>query len=62
LPRDHVKAFAADVARVARERQLSVLAITGDELFASALGGQVLTHEPATGSLRPRSAWRKIFG
>ena len=62
LPRDHVKAFAADVARVARERQLSVLAITGDELFASALGGQVLTHEPATGALRPRSAWRKIFG
>jgi ABC-type transporter Mla maintaining outer membrane lipid asymmetry ATPase subunit MlaF len=62
LPRDDVKAFAADVARVARERQLSVLAITGDELFASALGGQVLTHEPATGALRPRSAWRKIFG
>jgi predicted ABC-type transport system involved in lysophospholipase L1 biosynthesis ATPase subunit len=62
LPRDQVKRFAATMARVARDRQLSLLAITGDETFASALGGQVLTHDPATGTLRPRSAWRKIFG
>lgn len=62
LPRDDVKAFAATIARVARNRQLSVLALTGDETFASALGGAVLTHEPATGVLRPRSSWRKIFG
>jgi hypothetical protein len=41
---------------------LSVLALTADEPFAAALGGQVLTHEPATGVLRPRSSWRKIFG
>jgi predicted ABC-type transport system involved in lysophospholipase L1 biosynthesis ATPase subunit len=62
LPRDQVKAFAADLARVARGRQLSVLAVTADELFANALGGKVMTHEPATGALRPRSGWRKIFG
>jgi predicted ABC-type transport system involved in lysophospholipase L1 biosynthesis ATPase subunit len=62
LPRQHVKDFADTSARVARDRQLSVLAITADETFASALGGQVLLHEPATGALRPRSAWRKIFG
>jgi ABC-type transporter Mla maintaining outer membrane lipid asymmetry ATPase subunit MlaF len=62
LPRDQVKAYAVDIRRVARARQLSVLAITGDESFAAALGGQVLTHEPATGLLRPRSGWRKIFG
>jgi predicted ABC-type transport system involved in lysophospholipase L1 biosynthesis ATPase subunit len=62
LPRDQVKPFAAALARVARDRQLSVLAITGDDTFASALGGPVLTHEPATGALRARSAWRKIFG
>jgi ABC-type transporter Mla maintaining outer membrane lipid asymmetry ATPase subunit MlaF len=62
LPRGDVKAFAGEIARVARDRQLSVLAITGDEAFAAALGGQVLTHEPATGVLRQRSAWRKIFG
>ena len=62
LPRQHVKDFADTIARLARDRQLSVLAITADETFASALGGQVLLHEPATGALRPRSAWRKIFG
>ena len=62
LPRDQVKPFAAEVVRVARARQLSVLAITGDEAFATALGGHILTHEPATGALRARSGWRKIFG
>jgi ABC-type lipoprotein export system ATPase subunit len=62
LPRDQVRPFAATLARVARDRQLSVLAITADEAFASALGGPVLTHEPATGVLRARSGWRKIFG
>lgn len=62
LARDHVRPFAAAIVRVARNRQLSVLAITADEPFASALGGDVLTHEPATGALKPRSAWRKIFG
>lgn len=62
LARDHVRPFAAEIARVARDRQLSVLALTADEPFAAALGGQVLTHEPATGVLRPRSSWRKLFG
>lgn len=62
LPRDHVKPLAAEIVRVAAARQLSVLTLTADEAFASALGGQLLTHEPATGALKPRSAWRKIFG
>ena len=62
LPRETVKAFAADLARVARARQLAVLTITADEAFATALGGQVLTHEPASGALRARSSWRKLFG
>jgi ABC-type lipoprotein export system ATPase subunit len=62
LPRDAVPTFAADVGRIANARALAVLAITADEAFAKALGGGILTHEPATGALRPRSAWRKIFG
>jgi ABC-type sugar transport system ATPase subunit len=62
LPRDNVKALARVVAAVAAERQLSVLAITGDEVFAAALGGEMLTHEPATGAFKRPSAWRKIFG
>jgi ABC-type lipoprotein export system ATPase subunit len=61
LPRDAVKPFAEDMRRVARARELAVLAITADDAFANALGGQVLAHEPATGALRAPSAWRKIF-
>ena len=62
LPRDTVKRFAADVARIARARQIAVLAITADDAFATALGGEILMHEPATGALHRRSRWRKIFG
>jgi ABC-type lipoprotein export system ATPase subunit len=62
LPREAVKAFARDIARIARAREMAVLAITADNVFAQVLGGQTFTHEPATGALRTRSAWRKIFG
>jgi ABC-type lipoprotein export system ATPase subunit len=62
LERDTVKGFAADLRRVVASRALAALTITGDEVLASALGGSVVTHEPATGKLRPRSVWRKLFG
>ena len=62
LPRDQVKAFAQDLARVARTRQTAVLALTADPQFAGALGGDQLTLEPATGALRKSSAWTKLFG
>jgi ABC-type transporter Mla maintaining outer membrane lipid asymmetry ATPase subunit MlaF len=62
LPREQVKPLAATIARVARARQLSVLTITTDEAFATALGGRVLSHDPVSGALRPPSVWRKIFG
>ncbi len=61
LPREQVGAFAADMSRLAKSRTLALLVMTADEVFASALGGQVLTHDPAAGALRPRSAWNKIF-
>jgi len=62
LPRESVKTYARDIARIARAREMAVLAITADPVFADALGGQMLTHEPATGALRTASAWRRIFG
>lgn len=62
LPREAVKPFAADLARIARARQLAVLAITADGLFGRALGGDVLTHEAATGVLRRARSWTKLFG
>jgi putative ABC transport system ATP-binding protein len=62
VPRDAVKAFAADVKRAAAVRGLAIVAVTADEEFAAALGGQRLTLEPATGVLRPASTWSKLFG
>jgi ABC-type lipoprotein export system ATPase subunit len=61
LPRDQVKEFAATINRIARARALAVLAITADEMFAEALGGQYLRLDPATGALRPRRSWSKLF-
>jgi predicted ABC-type transport system involved in lysophospholipase L1 biosynthesis ATPase subunit len=62
LPREAVTTFAADLARIGSRRRLAVLTITADSAFAKALGGQLLTHEPATGALKPLSVWRKLFG
>lgn len=62
LPRESVADYAQQIARVARARQMAVLAITADLAFSQALGGQTLAHEPGTGALRPLSVWRKIFG
>lgn len=62
LPPDAVKPYARDIARIAHERQMAVLAITADPAFTSALGGEIFTHEPATGTLRTPSVWRKLFG
>lgn len=61
LPRESVEAYARDIARIARAREIAVLAITADAVFARALGGQALTHEPATGALRAAGVWRRIF-
>jgi predicted ABC-type transport system involved in lysophospholipase L1 biosynthesis ATPase subunit len=62
LPRESVTAYARELARVTRARKMALLAITADRAFSNALGGQILTHEPATGALRTPSAWRRIFG
>jgi ABC-type lipoprotein export system ATPase subunit len=62
LPAESIAAFASDMARIAHGRTLAVLAVTGDQRFARAVGGEILMHEPATGQLRRRSGWRKLFG
>jgi predicted ABC-type transport system involved in lysophospholipase L1 biosynthesis ATPase subunit len=61
LPRDAVERVASDVARIARARHLAVLTITADAAFARALGGDLLTHQPATGALSTPSVWRRFF-
>jgi len=61
LVRDTVPRVARDLARIAAERRLAVLALTADDAFARSLGGEILHHEPATGAVRPQSIWRKLF-
>lgn len=62
LPRDSVAAFGADLARVARERQLALLAITADDAVVKAIGGQRLELNAATGELKPPGLLKKLFG
>jgi predicted ABC-type transport system involved in lysophospholipase L1 biosynthesis ATPase subunit len=62
LARESVDSVARDLARIAAARRLAVLALTADDVFAKALGGELLRHEPATGALKRPSAWRKLFG
>ncbi len=61
LPREAINRFASDLAGIAALRRLAVIAITADAAFARALGGRILTHEPATGALKTPGLWRKLF-
>lgn len=62
LPRDRARPFAADLRRIAAARGMALVAITADDEFARALGGEVLALDAATGALRKPSGWRRIFG
>jgi predicted ABC-type transport system involved in lysophospholipase L1 biosynthesis ATPase subunit len=61
LPRDSVSSFAADLARVTRSRGLGLLALTSDEAFAKALGGERLVLNGATGELTPIGLLKRLF-
>ena len=61
MPRDSVAAFGADVARAARARNLALLNITADDVFAKAIGGQRLELVAATGQLRAPGLLKKLF-
>ena len=62
LPRDAVPAFGAGLAAIARARGMALLAITADDAFARAVGGQRLELVPATGELKAPGFLRKLFG
>jgi hypothetical protein len=61
-----VQAFAADLRRLATARGLTIVAVTADAAFASAITTEVLTLQPATGELAvDKGAWgraRRLFG
>ena len=62
LARDTVAAFGADLARVARERSLALIAITADDALAKAIGGQRLELVPASGELKAPGVLKRLFG
>jgi ABC-type lipoprotein export system ATPase subunit len=62
LPRENVAAFGADISRIAKARNLALLAITADDVFAKAIGGQRLELVPASGELRAPGLLKKLFG
>jgi ABC-type lipoprotein export system ATPase subunit len=61
LSADDTKAFAADISRVVRTRRLTTIVLTADRGFAAAVGGDVLTLQPATGALARSNGWRRWF-
>lgn len=61
LPPDEAPAFAADFARIVEQRRLGSIVLTADRTFASAVADEVLTLEPATGSLTAATGWRRWF-
>jgi ABC-type uncharacterized transport system ATPase subunit len=67
LPREAAAGAAAEIGRLARVRGLTVLAVSADTAFASALTPDAWMLVPADGSLVPleRGAWgkvKKLFG
>jgi len=56
------EALAADLARIVEARNVACLVMTADRAFAHAVTKEVLELHPATGKLKPASAWKRIFG
>jgi putative ABC transport system ATP-binding protein len=53
--------FAADYARIIASRRLASVVLTADPAFAAAVAPRILMLQPATGELKPLSAWRRLF-
>jgi len=54
-------AFVADFSRVVRNRRITTLVLTADARVATAVTGDVLTLQPASGELTTVPAWRRWF-
>src|SRR5215510_4622786 len=51
------RALAADIHRIVERRAIASIVLTADQSFARAVAKEVLVLEPATGMLKPISAW-----
>lgn len=60
LPRSAAGPFGADLGRIARARGVALVALTADDVFASALGGRRLLLDAATGNWKPASVFERL--
>jgi ABC-type transporter Mla maintaining outer membrane lipid asymmetry ATPase subunit MlaF len=56
-----VARFASDYARLVRQRGVTSIVLTADNVFASAVSQRIFTLQPATGELKPLPALRRLF-
>jgi lipoprotein-releasing system ATP-binding protein len=61
LAPDEARSFGADLKRIVKGRGIAALVVTADLDFARVVGDEVLVLEPATGTLKPSSGWRRWF-
>jgi len=61
LSADDTPAFAADLSRVVSARRLTMLIVTADQTFASAVAEEVLAIQAATGAVKRADGWRRWF-
>jgi predicted ABC-type transport system involved in lysophospholipase L1 biosynthesis ATPase subunit len=61
LEADDLPLFAAEYARLVARRGLTSIVLTADHAFAAAAAQRILTLQPATGELKPLSAWRRLL-
>ena len=58
---EDASALATDMSRIVEARGIASIILTADQAFARAVAKEVLVLEPATGALKPASAWRRWF-
>jgi ABC-type polar amino acid transport system ATPase subunit len=58
LPAEELSRFAADLAAIARRRQMAMIVMTADVAFARAVAGRALRLHPATGQLTTVGGWK----
>jgi ABC-type transporter Mla maintaining outer membrane lipid asymmetry ATPase subunit MlaF len=57
LQPEEIQPYAASLARIWERRGLTMVTLSMDEKFGKALGGRLLTWQPATGEFKERRAW-----
>jgi ABC-type polar amino acid transport system ATPase subunit len=61
LAPEEVQAFGENLKRIVKGRGIAALVLTADQAFARSAADDVLVLEPATGTLKSSSGWRRWF-